>query len=136
MNKFICIGNLTKDVEMRTTQSGKAVANINVAVNYGYGEGKKTLFMRAIAWEKKAESVSNLTKGKKILLEGRLEQTEWTDKSGNKQTSIQLTVENIEFLSPKEESEKGYEKHYKQDEEKAAEEVKDELIIPGEEEMF
>jgi single-strand DNA-binding protein len=132
MNKFICIGNLTKDVEMRTTQSGKAVANINVAVNYGYGEGKKTLFMRAIAWEKKAEAVASLTKGKKILLEGRLEPTEWTDKTGNKQTSIQLTVENIEFLSPKEESEKVYEKHYKQDEEKASEEV----VIPGEEEMF
>lgn len=126
MNKFICTANLTRDVEMRTTQQGKSVATMGIAINYGYGENKKTLFLNAIAWEKKADAVANLTKGKKVLLEGKLEPHEWTDKKSKKHSIVQLTVENIEFLSPKEESDKVYEKHYKQDEEKAAE-IADEM---------
>ena len=132
MNKFICIANLCKDPELRYTQSGKAVVTLNLAINSGYGDKKETLFMRGTAWEKTAESCNTyLTKGKKVAIEGRLQENKFKDKDGNEKSTIQLQIERIEFLSPKEEGTQPPQKEVQQESG-----IEEEIIIPGEEEMF
>jgi len=107
-NHTTIIGRLTRDPELRFTQSGKAVCSATIASNKKYGEDKeKVLFLDLTIWEKRGESFSkHFKKGDPVLVEGSLENQEWTDKEGNKRTKILLTVQNWEFLpsTKKEES--------------------------------
>jgi len=73
MQKIECIGRLTKDAELRYTTDGSAVATMSLAVDDGYGDSKKTLWIRASLWGKRAEGLSTyLVKGQQVWLEGRL----------------------------------------------------------------
>lgn len=101
MNKFIGIGRLTRDIELRFTQAGKAVASFTIAIDSGYGDNKRTDFVPIVAWEKLAEVCSsNLSKGRKILVEGRLQISEY-EKDGQKRRSTDIVAQNIEFLDSK-----------------------------------
>ena len=102
MNKVILIGNMTRDPEVRYTTGGKAVATFSIAVNSGFGDNKRTEFVPIVTWEKLAEVCgNNLTKGKRILVEGRLQLREYETKEGEKRKVAEVVAQNIEFLSPR-----------------------------------
>jgi single-strand DNA-binding protein len=101
MNKVIIVGRLTRDPELRYTQTGKAVASFSVAVDTGFGENKRTDFVPVISWEKLAETCSNnLTKGRRILVEGRLQIRDY-EKDGQKRRAVDVVAQNVEFLDNK-----------------------------------
>lgn len=106
LNKCFLMGNVTRDIDMRYTASGTAVANFGLAVNRKYklasGEdGEDTLFIDCAAWGKSAEVLKEYVgKGDPLFVEGRLQLDEWDDKEnpGRKRQKIKLTVENFQFL--------------------------------------
>ena len=109
LNKVILIGRLTRNPEMRYTQSGSAVANFSLAVNRSYGAGddrkEQVSFFNCIAWIKLAELIIQYCKkGDRIGLEGRLQQRTW-DQDGIKRSTVEIVAENIQFLTPKNENE-------------------------------
>ena len=106
MNKVILTGNLTKDVEMRCTQSGKEMARMSIAVNQGYGDKQTTDFFNLTAWEKTANLCGKyLSKGSKVLVEGRLKNNNY-EKDGVKHYGVDVIVESIEFMDSKGSSKK------------------------------
>ena len=105
MNKAILVGNLTRDPEVRYTGTGKAVATFSLAVSTGYGDNKRTDFIPIVTWDKLAEICgNNLTKGRRILVEGRLQLRDYETKEGEKRRVAEVIAQNIEFLSPKDNS--------------------------------
>ena len=101
MNKAILIGNITRDLELRKTQSDKSVVEFSVALNEGYGEKKTVEYVNVVAWEKTAETLVNYCgKGSKVMVEGRIK-TDSYDKNGQKVYKTYVLASNIEFLSTK-----------------------------------
>ena len=106
MNKVILVGRLTRDPEVRYTQTGKAVASFSIAVDSGFGENKKADFIPIVVWDKLAEVCgNNLTKGRRVLVEGRLQIRDY-EKDGQKRRAAEVVAQNIEFLEPKQQAEK------------------------------
>jgi single-strand DNA-binding protein len=102
--KIIIAGRLGRDPELRHTPSeGTPVCNFSVAVDkYVSGGEKATDWFRVIAWKKLAETcASYLTKGKAVLVEGRLQIREYEDKGGEKRTAVEIVASSVQFLSPK-----------------------------------
>jgi len=97
------VGNLTADPELRYTQSGLAVANFTIAstprtFDRAANEWKdgEALFLRASVWREFAEHVaSTLTKGSRVIAQGRLKQRSYETKEGEKRTSIELDIDEI-----------------------------------------
>ena len=101
MNSIHIKGRLTRDPELRNTDSGKQVANISVAVNRRFQKDKADFF-NVTAWEKSAEFLNKyFRKGQEILVEGEMQSREYTDKDGNKRTAWDIRAENIEFCGSK-----------------------------------
>jgi single-strand DNA-binding protein len=101
MNKVIIVGRLTRDPEVRYTQTGKAVASFSVAVDTGFGENKRADFIPVVVWDKLAEVCgNNLTKGRRVLVEGRLQIRDY-EKDGQKRRAAEVVAQNIEFLDTK-----------------------------------
>jgi single-strand DNA-binding protein len=101
MNKVIIVGRLTRDPEVRYTQTGKAVATFSVAVDTGFGENKRADFIPVVVWEKLAEVCgNNLTKGRRVLVEGRLQIRDY-EKDGQKRRAADVVAQNVEFLDSK-----------------------------------
>lgn len=106
MNRIIIMGRLTRDPELRRTQSGMAVASFNIAVDRPFsgrnGGEKQTDFIDCVAWDKRGEFVSKyFVKGQMCLVEGRLQIRDWTDKEGNKRKSAEIVADTIEFTESK-----------------------------------
>lgn len=105
MNKCIFLARTTKDIEVRYTQSNKAVGRFSIAVDTGYGDNKKTSFFNCIAWEKTAETLEkHAPKGTKLLLECEAVQNQFEDKNGNKVNAVDFIVKNFEFAESKKET--------------------------------
>ncbi len=103
MNKAILTGNLTKDPELRKTQSNKSVVNFTLAINDGYGDKKTTEYIDVVAWESLAETIANYcSKGKKLMVEGKI-RIEDKEYNGQKRRSIYVVASEVEFLSPRSE---------------------------------
>lgn len=101
MNKVIIVGRLTRDPEVRYTQTGKAVASFSVAVYTGYGANKRADFIPVVVWDKLAEICgNNLTKGRRVLVEGRLQICDY-EKDGQKRRAADVVTQNVEFLDSK-----------------------------------
>ena len=102
LNKIIIMGRLTRDPELRRTQSGTAVAGFALAVDRDFkdkqtGE-KATDFIDIVAWRSTAEFVSRyFTKGRMAVVEGRLQMRDWTDKDGNKRVAAEVVADNVYF---------------------------------------
>ena len=102
LNKIILMGRLTRDPELRHTQSGTAVASFTLAVdrdikNKDTGE-KATDFIDVVAWRGTGEFVSKyFTKGRMAVVEGRLQIREWTDKEGGKRLTAEVVADNVYF---------------------------------------
>ncbi|GHV34658.1 single-stranded DNA-binding protein [Clostridia bacterium] len=104
MNKVILMGRLTRDPELRHTPAGSSVASFGLAVDkYSKEAGARTAdFFDVVCWEKRADFASKyLTKGKKIVLSGRLQQRQWKDKEGNNRSSVEIIAEELEFAESK-----------------------------------
>lgn len=100
-NIVILEGNLVRDPELRYTQAGKAVARITVANNNDYNGKENTSFIDCTAWGKTAENVSKyLTKGSKVLVEGRLEIQTYDNKDGQRVYRANVVARAVKFLSP------------------------------------
>jgi len=106
MNKIILIGNLGRDPEMSYTQNGTAVTKFSLAVTRRYGKSasgeRETDWFNIVAWNQLAETCNNyLKKGQKVYVEGRLEQRKYTDKEGAPRTAIDVIINEMEMLTPK-----------------------------------
>ena len=110
LNKIILMGRLTRDPELRRTQSGTAVASFTLAVDRDFknketGE-KSTDFIDIVAWRQTGEFVSKyFTKGRMAVVEGRLQLRDWTDRDGNKRRSAEVVADNVYFGDSKRDSE-------------------------------
>lgn len=99
-NSCVLVGRLTKDPEVKTTNSGKTVCPFTVAVDKGYGR-EGTNFIDCEAWGKTAEFISKyMKKGGQILVDGRLDQQVW-ETDGQKRSKIQVVVNSVESLGNK-----------------------------------
>ena len=108
MNKVILLGNLAKDIELKYTPSGTAIAKTAIATNRRYktgsGEQKEEVCFIDITLFGRAAEVANqyLHKGKQVLIEGRLVLEQWTDSHGNKRSKHSVAVESMQMLGGKE----------------------------------
>ncbi len=114
VNQIFLIGRLTRDVELRTTPTGKQVANFSLAVDKKSGEGAD--FVNCIAWEKTADLLQQYTgKGSKVHVQGSLQSREWETKEGQKRKDWEVVVTDVTFLDPKTESQQSVQEQDKSD---------------------
>ena len=108
INKVILTGNLTKNPEVKYTQSGKAVAMFSIAVNEGFGDNQKTYYPNVVVWGKTAETVgNNLAKGSKVGVVGKLTTRSYDNSAGQKVYVTEVVADmygGIEFLGSKKQS--------------------------------
>ena len=100
LNHIVLMGRLTRDPELRYTQSQIPVATFRLAVDrdFGRGEEKQTDFIDCVAWRQTGEFVSKyFQKGSMAVVSGRLQMRDWTDKDGNKRTTAEVVVDNVYF---------------------------------------
>lgn len=104
-NKVILMGNLTRDPETRTTPSGQTVTSFSLAVNRTWkgadGQQQEAVsYINCVAWGKPGEIIAQyLSKGRALLVSGRLEQRSWDDKeSGQKRSAVEVVVEDFNFV--------------------------------------
>lgn len=98
MNKVFLSGNLTRDPEVRYTQTGKAFARMGIAINRRYKDKESVDFFNLVAWEKTAEFCGRyLVKGSRVLVEGRLQTSSYENKDGVKVNAVDVVIDNIEF---------------------------------------
>ena len=110
LNKIIIMGRLTRDPEMRHTQTGTAVASLTLACARDFkpqnGE-KETDFIDVVVWGKTAEfAANNFTKGRMAIVEGRLQVRNWQDKDGNKRKTTEVVADRMYFGDSKQEGKK------------------------------
>jgi single-strand DNA-binding protein len=105
LNKVNLIGNLTQDPEARSLPSGQNVALFNLATNYNWKDAstkeKKSRadFHKVVAWGRLAEIITTyLKKGSKVYLEGRLQNRNWEDKSGQKKYTTEVIASDLIML--------------------------------------
>lgn len=102
LNRITIMGRMTKDPELRRTESGLSVTSFTVAVDRDFsgkdGSDKETDFIDCVAWRQTADFVSKyFTKGRMIVVSGRLQIRSWTDKEGNKRRSAEVVADNVYF---------------------------------------
>ncbi len=110
-NKVILIGNLTRDVELRYTPSGTAVAKFGLATNRTYNDPvtkekkQEVMFIDITMFGRSAETANQwLKKGKKVLIEGRLALDQWTGNDGQKRSKHSVIAEKMQFMDSKNEN--------------------------------
>ncbi len=108
MNKVILVGNITRAIELKQSPSGFAVAKTGIAVNRKWrdkmsGENKEEVMFVDITIFGKSAEIANqyITKGKKVLIEGRLVLDQWVDQTGQKRSKHSVSVDSFEFLDSK-----------------------------------
>lgn len=105
MNSICIMGRVTKDIELKTTQSGVSVASFNVAVDRKRADkdgNRQTDFLTCVAWRSSAEFVAKwFRKGDRIGVEGELQTRKYTDKNGNSRTAYEIVVDNAYFCESK-----------------------------------
>lgn len=105
LNNIVIMGRLTRDVELRRTGSGVAVASFTLAVDRDFSgkDGEKvTDFIDCVAWRQTGEFVSKyFAKGRMACVQGSLQLREWTDKDGNKRRNAEVIASNVYFADSK-----------------------------------
>ena len=110
VNKVILVGRLGRDPETRFTGAGQAVCNFSLATDESFkdrnGERqKRTEWHKIVVWAKQAEIAQKyLKKGALVYLEGRIQSREWTDKEGQKRTSVEIVATNFRMLGSRTDS--------------------------------
>lgn len=111
LNRIVLMGRLTRDPELRQTQSGTAVVSFSIACDRDYaaqGAERETDFIDIVAWRGTAEFVEKyFSKGRMIVVGGRLQIRNWQDKEGNKRRSAEVVADNVYFGDSKRDSADG-----------------------------
>ena len=111
LNRIVLMGRLTRDPELRRTQSGTAVVSFSIACDRDYaaqGAERETDFIDIVAWRGTAEFVDKyFSKGRIIVVAGRLQIRNWQDKEGNKRRSAEVVADNVYFGDSKRDSADG-----------------------------
>ncbi len=98
INKAILMGRLTRDPELRHTNSGTPVCSFSIAINNGYGENAQTDFVNCVAWNKTAEFVSKyFAKGRMIIVIGRISSRSWDGPDGKKNYATEVVANEVAF---------------------------------------
>ncbi len=103
-NKVFLMGNLTRDIEVRSIAGGQSVSKLGLAVNRRYRtkdneEREETTFVDCEAWGRTGEVMAQyLRKGSPVFVEGRLKLDQWEDKEGQKRSQLRVVVENFQFI--------------------------------------
>ncbi len=106
-NKIILVGNLSRDVELKYTPSGTAIANFGIATNRTYKDAsgqqeQEVMFIDVKVFGRSAEIANQyLHKGKRVLVEGRLAQEQWVDRNGQKRSKHVVIAEKVQFMDTK-----------------------------------
>lgn len=114
LNRVQLIGNLTRDPELRYTPSGAAVCSFSIATNRNWttdaGEKREEAeFHRIVAWNKLAELCSQfLVKGRKVYVEGRLANRNWTAQDGSQKNVTEVVIDDMILLDSRKQNEAGY----------------------------
>lgn len=108
LNHITIMGRLTRDPEIRQTQGGTPVTSFSLAVERDFKEKgsdeRATDFIDVTAWRSAAEFVGKyFAKGRMVVVDGRLQMREWTDKEGNKRRSFEVVAEHVYFGDTKQE---------------------------------
>ena len=111
-NKVILVGRLTRDIELRYSQSGMGIASTSIATNHNYtsnGEKKEEVCFTDITFFARSAEIANqyLRKGSQILVEGRLKFDQWVDQSGQKRSKHSVVVETMKMLGSRDDSQNG-----------------------------
>ncbi len=117
LNHIVIMGRLTRDPELRTTQTGVNVTSFTVAVERDFGgrDGgeKQTDYIDCVAWRQSGEFVSKyFHKGSMIVVSGRLQSRKWQDRDGNNRTSWEINADNCYFGESRRDSEGGRADNY------------------------
>ena len=111
LNKWMGMGRLTKDPELRRTGNGTAVTSFTIAVDRdrkAKDGDKETDFVDVVAWRQTAEFVSKyFTKGRMAVVEGRLQFRKYTDREGNERKATEIVADNVYFGDSKKEKDSG-----------------------------
>ena len=112
LNHITIMGRLVRDPELRRTGTGIAVTTFRIAVDRDFapkdGGERKADFITCVAWRQTGEFISKyFAKGRMIVVDGRLEMREWTDKDGNKRISAEVNVANAYFGDSKRDGDSG-----------------------------
>lgn len=110
--QMIIVGNVGRDVTLRYTQSGVAVADFSVAVTRRFGSGEqrteKTLWVRVTCWRNLAEIANQyVKKGTQIMVVGTVEVSAYLDKAGQPAATLELTADNFQLLGSRGEGQQG-----------------------------
>lgn len=101
LNHIVLMGRLTRNPEMRTTQSGKPVTSFSLAVERDF-QKDVTDFINIVAWNRTAEFVNSyFTKGQLVAVSGSLQIRNWEDQNGNKRQTAEVIAEHVYFAEPK-----------------------------------
>jgi single-strand DNA-binding protein len=110
VNRVVLIGRLTRDPELKSTNTGKSVCDFSIAVNKRVksSNGADSDFFRVKAWGQTAEYVNTyLSKGRLVVVDGRLETRKWKDKEGNEREAVEIVADNVSGLDkPKDDAQK------------------------------
>ncbi|CAK1233244.1 Single-stranded DNA-binding protein (Ssb) [Fructobacillus cardui] len=110
INRVVLIGRMTKDLELRYTQSGTAVGSFTLAVNRTFknNDGEREAdFINAVIWRKSAENLANFTgKGAQVAIEGRLQTRNYENNQGQRVYVTEVVVDNFSLLESKAEADK------------------------------
>ena len=105
MNKLTIIGNLTRDPELRTTQSGLSVCSFTVAVDRRRSQNNETDYFRVTVWRGMAEICQKyLAKGRKVAVCGPVAVNTYTANDGSTRATLEVTAYEVEFLTPREDA--------------------------------
>jgi len=120
-NKVILVGNLTRDVELKYTPTGTAIAKFGLATNRTYkdnvtGENKQEVMFIDITDFGRSAEIANqyLRKGRRVLIEGRLVLDQWVDQTGQKRSKHSIVAEKVQFMENKSSEQSGYQQSYNQ----------------------
>lgn len=131
VNKTVIQGRMVRDVELRRTNGGTAVASFTLAWSEKYKDNERKLFLPCVAWGNNAEFASKwFPKGAEVVADGYLSSRQWQDKNGNNRETIELTVERMHFCGTKSDRQKENFNALTEFVEKEFSEVEDDDFLP------
>ena len=99
LNKFMCIGRLGRDPELKYSSGGTAVVSISLACGWKTKDKEGVEWVKVVAWKRLAEIIGEyLRKGSQVYIEGRMQTREWEDRDGNKRYTTEIVASSMQML--------------------------------------
>jgi single-strand DNA-binding protein len=95
MNQITIAGNTGNDIELRIANSGTSIASFSVAVNRKRGEETDTTWFRVVAFGEMAENLTEVAKGTRVIVTGRMSESRWTDADGNERRTMEILADEV-----------------------------------------